>query len=115
MGGAGFADHWLISKKKQPRWRDTMCRIEGDAVSSIQATFVENWLEASRRTPDGRRILLLRRNLPSSVTLVIDSSLTSGQSTRARMLFQTLLASAKEERRDHDAILPAGSRACATK
>ena len=30
------------------------------------------------------------------MTLVIDSSLTSGQSTRARMLFQTLIASAKE-------------------
>jgi cardiolipin synthase len=28
--------------------------------------------------------------------LVVDSSLTSGQSTRARMLFQTLIASAKE-------------------
>ena len=30
------------------------------------------------------------------MTLVIDSSLTSGQSTRARMLFQTLIASARE-------------------
>lgn len=97
VGGAGFADHWLISKKKHPRWRDTMCRIQGDAVSSIQATFVENWLEASGELLTEDEYFCFDSKPSSSVTLVIDSSLTSGQSTRARMLFQTLLASAKEK------------------
>lgn len=96
VGGAGFADHWLISKKRRPRWRDTMCRIEGDSVASIQATFVENWLEASGELLTEDEYFCFLTKPSKSVALVIDSSLTSGQSTRARMLFQTLLASAKE-------------------
>lgn len=96
VGGAGFADHWLISKPKRRRWRDTMCRIEGDAVSSVQATFIENFLEASGELMTGDEYFCFDQKPSESVTLVIDSSLTSGQSTRARMLFQTLLASAKE-------------------
>jgi cardiolipin synthase len=96
VGGAGFADHWLISKKKAPRWRDTVCRIEGDAVSSVQATFVENWLEASGELMTEDEYFCFNESPCDSVTLVVDSSLTSGQSTRARMLFQTLIASAKE-------------------
>ena len=96
VGGAGFGDHWLIPKRKRPRWRDTMCRIEGDAVASIQATFVENWLEASGELLTEDEYFCFSEKPSDSVTLVIDSSLTSGQSTRARMLFQTLIASAKE-------------------
>jgi cardiolipin synthase len=96
IGGAGFADHWLISKPKSARWRDTMCRIEGDAVSAIQATFVENWLESSGELLTEDEYFCFNEADCDSVTLVVDSSLTSGQSTRARMLFQTLIASAKE-------------------
>src|SRR5439155_6828671 len=47
VGGAGFADHWWKSKEKDPRWRDDMFRITGDAVNSLQGTFIENWLQAS--------------------------------------------------------------------
>ena len=96
VGGAGFADHWLISKKRRPRWRDTVCRIQGDAVSAVQATFIENWLEASGELLTEDEYFCFEQEPSDSVTLVIDSSLTSGQSTRARMLFQTLIASAKE-------------------
>lgn len=96
VGGAGFADHWLISKPKHPRWRDTMCRIEGDAVSSIQSTFLENWLEATGELLTEDEYFCFDEKESGCTTLVIDSSLTSGQSTRARMLFQTLLASAKD-------------------
>ena len=96
IGGAGFADHWLFSRRRRPRWRDTMCRIQGDAVSAIQATFVQNWLEASGELLTEDAYFCFNEKPSDSVALVIDSSLTSGQSTRARMLFQTLIASAKE-------------------
>jgi cardiolipin synthase len=96
VGGAGYADHWLISKKKHPRWRDTVCRIKGDAVAAIQATFIENWLESSGELLTEDEYFCFNEAESGSKTLVIDSSLTSGQSTRARMLFQTLIASAKE-------------------
>ncbi|MEJ7609529.1 MAG: phospholipase D-like domain-containing protein [Bryobacteraceae bacterium] len=96
VGGAGFADHWLISKKKRPRWRDTMFRVEGNAVSSVQSTFVENWLEASGELLTGNEYFCFPKKPSDATVLIVDSSVSSGMSTRARMLFQTLLASAKE-------------------
>jgi len=47
LGGAGVADHWLRGHGRQRRWRDTMFRVRGSAVASMQAVFAENWLESS--------------------------------------------------------------------
>ncbi|HYP15451.1 MAG TPA: phospholipase D-like domain-containing protein [Bryobacteraceae bacterium] len=96
VGGAGFADHWLISKKKEPRWRDTMFRVEGEGVSSIQSTFVENWLEATGELLTGDEYFCFHGRPCDSAMMIVDSSVSSGQSTRARMLFQTLMASAQD-------------------
>jgi cardiolipin synthase len=96
LGGAGFADHWLLPGKRRPRWRDTMFRIEGDAVASLQSTFIENYLEASGELLTSNEYFCFSGNETDSVALIIDSSVSSGQSTRARMLYQTLLASAQE-------------------
>ena len=96
VGGAGIADHWLYRRGKSSRWRDSMVRIEGDAVTDLQSTFVENWLEASGE------ILAATEYFPNCTVaggtgvMVIDSSPSVGGSTRARVLFQTLLASARE-------------------
>ena len=97
IGGAGFADHWRYPVKQHPRWRDSMFRVEGEAVAHLQATFAENWLEASGE------ILAHKDYFPvssesehSTPTLVVNSSPSAGRSTRARILFQMLLASAQE-------------------
>ncbi|HJR07708.1 MAG TPA: phospholipase D-like domain-containing protein [Pyrinomonadaceae bacterium] len=96
IGGAGFADHWRYPVKDHPRWRDTMFRVEGTAVANLQATFAENWLEASGE------ILAHKDYFPDpephgqTPSLVVNSSPSAGRSTRARILFQMLLASASE-------------------
>jgi cardiolipin synthase len=96
VGGAGVADHWLYGRGKSSRWRDTMFCVEGCAVTDLQSTFVENWLEASGE------ILAEAEYFPSCAAagdarvMIIDSSPSTGQSTRARVLFQTLLASARK-------------------
>lgn len=95
IGGAGFADHWLISRPKHPRWRDTMFRIEGDAVASLQGTFAENWLEASGEILTGGDFFPLCEATSRASALVVNSSPSAGRSTHARMLYQTLLASAQ--------------------
>lgn len=98
VGGSGFADHWLIGKKNSPPWRDTMFRVEGDAVSSIQSTFVENWLEASGEILTGEGFFTF--NEPENcetAALIVNSSPSMGRSTRARILYQTLLASAQSQ------------------
>jgi cardiolipin synthase len=97
LGGAGFADHWLKGDEKNPRWRDTMFRVEGPAVSSLQAAFVENWLESSGEILTDIKFFPARKDAGGETcALIIDSSPTTGMSTRARILFQTLLASAQK-------------------
>ena len=96
IGGAGFSDHWLITTEKRNRWRDTMVRIEGEAVSNLQATFVENWLEAFGEILAGPDYFPGNRAFGHTHALVVNSTPSAGGSTRARMLVQTLLASAKQ-------------------
>ncbi len=104
LGGAGFADQWFNNTSGSPRWRDTMVRLEGKAVAGLQATFAENWLESSGEILWGeeyfpsssheRKSTATKRDAP--VEMVVSSSPSLGRSTRARILFQTLLASAQE-------------------
>jgi cardiolipin synthase A/B len=96
VGGAGFADHWLMGDKKNPRWRDTMFRVEGEMVTSIQSGFVENWLEASGEILTGREYFPPNEVEEPMEAIVVDSSPSTGGSTRARILYQTLLAAAQE-------------------
>jgi cardiolipin synthase len=94
IGGAGVADHWYKGTHGRPPWRDSMFRVRGAAVSSLQSAFAENWLEASDE------LVVHERNYPPCkasgglAAMVIDSSPSFGRASRARMLFQTLIASA---------------------
>jgi cardiolipin synthase A/B len=96
LGGAGFADHWLKGDERNPRWRDTMFRLEGPAVASLQAAFVENWLEASGEILTDKKFFPPQEEKSQTPALIVDSSPTTGMSTRARILYQTLLASARK-------------------
>jgi cardiolipin synthase A/B len=94
IGGAGIADHWFKGKDKHPRWRDTMVKVEGDAVPHLQATFAENWLEACGEVLTGPDYFARREGESKGDFLVVNSTPSGGGATRARMLFQVLVASA---------------------
>lgn len=98
IGGSGFADQWLIDRKKSPRWRDTMFRVEGETVASLQSTFAENWLEASGEILAGSNFFPKLEPVENAdmdeAAMVVNSSPSLGRSTRARILYQMLLASA---------------------
>lgn len=96
VGGAGVSDQWWHGEKKDPPWRDTMFEITGDAVRALQGTFAENWLEASGQILAGDRYFSQSANQDGAFSMVVDSSPTEGGSTRARILFQALIASAKK-------------------
>jgi cardiolipin synthase len=96
LGGAGFHDQWLHGTKRQARWRDSMFRVEGEAVTGLQATFLDNWIEAAGEILIGDRYFPVIEDAGEIPSLVIDSSPSAGGSTRARILYQTLLASACE-------------------
>jgi cardiolipin synthase len=86
-------------RKKDAPWRDTMFKITGDAVRSLQSTFVENWLESSGQILIGPKYFDSGENSDGAQAMVVDSSPSQGGSTRARILFQTLIASARKSLR----------------
>jgi cardiolipin synthase len=94
IGGAGWADHWYKGDKDNPRWRDTMVRVEGDSAAGLQSSFAENWLESSGEILTGWEYFPYMKPAITTPALVVSSAPTTGQSTKARVLFQTLLASA---------------------
>jgi cardiolipin synthase A/B len=96
VGGAGIADQWFLNEKKKLRWRDTMVRVEGDAVPNLQATFCENWLESAGEVLTGEEYFLIYELETESAVLVINSTPSAGGASRARILFQLLLASAQQ-------------------
>lgn len=94
IGGAGIGDHWFKGNKRHPRWRDTMVRVEGDAVPNLQATFAENWLEAAGEIITGPGYFPMCEVPSRNAVLVVNSTPSAGGSTRARILMQLLIASA---------------------
>jgi cardiolipin synthase A/B len=96
IGGAGIADQWYSGTEKHPRWRDSAVRIEGEAVCNLQATFAENWLATSGELLTGEAYFPSIRNEHPLVAMVVNSTPTVGGGTRARILFQLLLASARK-------------------
>ena len=95
LGGAGFSDRWRFGHRGRKRWRDTMFRVEGSAVTSLQAVFVENWVESSGEILTGEHHFPETRVDGPTACLVVASSPTTGLSTRGRVLFQTLIACAR--------------------
>jgi cardiolipin synthase A/B len=95
IGGAGIADQWFSGAHGQPRWRDTMVRVQGEAVPNLQATFAENWLAASGELLTGDAYFPEIACPHKTAAMVVNSTPTVGGSTRARVLFQLLLASAR--------------------
>jgi cardiolipin synthase A/B len=95
IGGAGIADQWWKDEPpKDPRWRDEVFRVKGDAVRALQSTFVENWLEASGELLAGEMFYPPQSPSGTATSMVVTSTPSQGGSTRARVLFQTLVASA---------------------
>jgi cardiolipin synthase len=96
IGGSGWADHWRYGDKKNPRWRDTMVRVEGEAVTGLQSIFAENWLESSGEILAGFDYFPFPKAPVKTTAMVVGSAPTTGKSTTARVLFQTLLSSANK-------------------
>jgi cardiolipin synthase len=73
-----------------------MFKVTGEAVRSLQSTFVENWLESSGQILIGSKYFATESNNDGATAIVVDSSPSQGGSTRARIIYQTLIASAKK-------------------
>ena len=108
IGGAGVAGHWSVGDGEgKPPWRDMMCRVTGDLVFGLQSCFAENWIECtgeilSRTTEfplcsDGESCPLPPdQSQQPTRGVVIISTPSAARTTRARVLYQILLASARK-------------------
>ncbi len=97
VGGMGVADYWVGPAGRGRPWRDTMVRVTGDIVKGLQTSFAENWLEASGEILPAEDFAPSPQVMPAGhgYALVVNSSPSEGRATRARMLFQILVASAR--------------------
>ena len=101
IGGAGIAAWWDNGGRAGVPWRDTMVCVHGPLASALQSSFAENWLESTGE------LLTTQQDFPfcrapaeqpaqtAAHGLVVTSTPSAGRATRARMLFQLLLASAR--------------------
>lgn len=96
IGGAGISDQWFKERGKHPRWRDTVVRAEGPVVASLQSVFAQNWLRVAGEIITDMQDFLFAAGNGNSTGLVVNSTPAAG-STRARILFQMLIAAARRK------------------
>jgi len=101
VGGIGVGDYWVGPPARGRPWRDTMIQVSGALAMGLQSSFAENWLEAAGEIlPDAEFEAGAHEREPEppgpEVALVVNSAPSEGRSTRARTLFQILVASARE-------------------
>lgn len=96
IGGAGIADQWYKSRKNHPQWRDTVVRVEGPVVASLQSAFAQNWLRVAGEILTENDSFSFSPGPGESIAFVVNSTPAAG-STRARILFQMLIASARKK------------------
>jgi cardiolipin synthase A/B len=95
-GGAGVSDVWSKSAPDHAPWRDMMARIKGPLVADIQGALAENWLECTGEILTGRKFYKPNEEAGSSPAFVVRSS-PSDRATTSRVLFQTLMESARDQ------------------
>jgi cardiolipin synthase len=94
-GGAGISDRWMEATPGDPRWRDSMFQIEGEAICGLLSIFAENWLEASGAILSDPQQFAAPPATGDHQALVVQST-PAGGGTTARILFQALLKSARK-------------------
>lgn len=100
VGGAGVGDQWAKGMRRKKPWRDTMARVTGPVVSSIQGVFAENWVECCGEILSGSDYFPHLKPTGDTSSIVIKSS-PADRATACRVVFQMLVESACSRIRIH--------------
>lgn len=96
-GGVGIGDEWKGDATSPSEWRDNHYRIEGPAVSELQAAFAEHWIEATGELLMGDRFFpVLKRAGDKDAQVVVSS--THHRNVMHLMLMTALAAAEKSIR-----------------
>lgn len=94
-GGAGIADHWAGDAETEDQWRDTVVRIEGPAVATLQTAFSLKWLETTHELVSGPDFFTPGEQAgPLTVHTVLSEPET--RSSPARILYFLSIMSARK-------------------
>lgn len=87
-GGFGIADKWLGNGHARDQWRDTDVRFTGPAVSQLQATFAEGWVEATGNLLTGEKYFPKEpvKEEPAEMAGLFDAQPTIGSTPAERFL-----------------------------
>lgn len=64
-GGYNLADEYFDRARPYGKWKDTGLMLEGEAVRSLTATFLELWAVQSRKKEDAAPYLEIRHSIPA--------------------------------------------------
>ena len=93
VGGAGVGDQWAKGVQGKKPWRDTMARVTGPVVSSIQGVFAENWVECCGEILCGPQYFPDLKKTGDTSAIIVKSS-PADRATACRVVFQMLIESA---------------------
>lgn len=87
-GGFGIADKWLGNGHTKDQWRDTDVRFTGPAVSQLQATFADGWVEATGVLLAGQKYFPKEpvKEEPAEMAGLLDAQPTIGSTPAERFL-----------------------------
>jgi cardiolipin synthase len=94
-GGSGVSDKWTGDGRRDDHWRDTDVRIEGPAVTWLQAAFVENWRVATGELLGGREYVPPEHPPAGNVRVQVVRSSPAGGSYAAYTMVLLAFASAR--------------------
>ena len=94
-GGVGIGDAWLGHAQDADHWRDSHYRLEGPAVSQMQAAFLDNWLKTHAEVLHGEAYFPRLTYSGSSWAQVFKSSSREG-SESVRMMYLLSIAAARQ-------------------
>ena len=96
-GGFGIADKWLGNGHTKDQWRDTDVRFTGPAVSQLQATFADGWVEATGTLLTGEKYFPKEpvKEEPAETAGLLDAQPTIGSTPAERFLALSIAGARK--------------------
>lgn len=94
-GGVGIADEWNGDAEDERHWRDTHFRIEGPAVTQMQAAFMTNWIKTRSTVEHGEEFFPPTKADGPYLAQVFHSSPQEG-SEDVRLMYHLSISAARK-------------------
>ena len=92
-GGVGIAPQWTGAGQDADHWRDSHFKLEGPAVSQMQAVFMDNWLKVTGHVMHGEPYFPALQPVGNSLAQVFSSS-PAGGSESMQLMYQLSITAA---------------------